>query len=244
MYPENFFCTADPHFDHKAMVERFRTHMGWTSKEEMTDYLIEVWNSVIPARGATVVVLGDVFFCGYERALSIMKRLHGSQIFVIRGNHDRIIDKPGLVDFQDKSAPKCSKCGQLQQRTLRGRFVWVKDYAKIRIQDPAAEYINRQGGTVTRPGYQPIVMSHYPMLTWDGSGRGSWMLHGHCHGKLKEEFVGSDGVQYRLPPAKRLDVGMDCHNFKPLTYWEIKGLMAAKGFQPVDQHGTPEDTEA
>lgn len=221
MRPENVFWTSDPHFDHKAMVERFRTQMGWTRKEEMTDYLIERWNSVVPARGATVYVLGDVFFCGYERALEIMRQLHGSQIFIIRGNHDKVIDKPDI----------------------RKRFIWIKDYAKIRIHDSATDYINRQGGTVTRPGYQPIVMSHYPMLTWDGSGRGSWMLHGHCHGNLREEFVGSDGVQYRLPPAKRLDVGVDCHNFTPLNYWEIKGLMADRGFQPVDQHGTSEDTE-
>ena len=44
-------------------------------------------------------------------------------------------------------------------------------------------------------------------------------------------------VQYRLPPAKRLDVGVDVHHFKPLNYWQIKGIMADKGFVPADQHG-------
>lgn len=214
MLPDNVFWTSDLHFDHRMMVEKFRAHMGWTSKEEMSDYLIDQWNSVVPKKGATVFVIGDIFFCNPARAITILDALHGSKC-LIRGNHDKTVDRV----------------------EIRKRLVWIKDYARVKINDPGSTYRDQQGEKIWIPGTQPIVMSHYPMVTWHGSGRGSWMLHGHCHGNLQEEFVGSDGIQYRLPPAKRLDVGVDVHNFKPLTYAQIKAIMATKGFQPVDQHG-------
>ncbi len=72
---------------------------------------------------------------------------------------------------------------------------------------------------------QKIVMCHYPMLTWNKSNRGAWQLHGHCHGTLT---VTSD--------AKRLDVGVDCHEFKPISFDRIKRIMARKTFKPVDHH--------
>ena len=62
-------------------------------------------------------------------------------------------------------------------------------------------------------GYQPIVMCHYPMLTWDGSHRGSWQLFGHVHGTL-------DGSN-KLSP-NQMDVGVDSHNFSPISYEEVK----------------------
>ena len=64
--------------------------------------------------------------------------------------------------------------------------------------------------------YQPIVLCHYPMITWDGSHRGSWQLFGHVHGGLD----GSD----KLSP-NQLDVGVDSHNFTPISYEEVKKII-------------------
>jgi calcineurin-like phosphoesterase family protein len=71
------------------------------------------------------------------------------------------------------------------------RFEWIKDYFEL-----------RHNGNL-------IVMSHYPMMSWNGSYRGSIMLHGHCHGN-----VPSAG-------ARRLDVGVDSHNYAPLLLDDI-----------------------
>lgn len=63
-------------------------------------------------------------------------------------------------------------------------------------------------------GFQPIVLCHYALLSWDRQHYGSWMLHGHAHGNISFQA----GV-------KRLDVGVDVHNFTPISYQEIKDIM-------------------
>lgn len=63
-----------------------------------------------------------------------------------------------------------------------------------------------------------IVLSHYPMLSWNNSHRGSWMLHGHCHGKMT------------YPHQMNIhDVGVDNNNYFPLNYDTIESIMLNKG---------------
>lgn len=65
-----------------------------------------------------------------------------------------------------------------------------------------------------------IVMFHYPIRNWDKSHHGSWHLYGHVHG-------GISGPRGMDPENKRLmmDVGVDCHDFKPLSLTEMTWLM-------------------
>jgi calcineurin-like phosphoesterase family protein len=64
-----------------------------------------------------------------------------------------------------------------------------------------------------------VVMFHYPILEWDQWHRGSWHLYGHVHGQRS----GPRGIH---PTEYRLDIGVDCHDFKPLSLGEIAWLMA------------------
>lgn len=91
---------------------------------------------------------------------------------------------------------------------INRHFIWMKDLESIKIDG------------------QRVVMCHYPMLSWYGSSRGAWMLHGHCHGNLKTD---------RLPPAKRIDVGWDVWN-RPLDLVEIAAIMATITSEPIDHH--------
>lgn len=92
---------------------------------------------------------------------------------------------------------------------LKDLFVWVKDYHEMNLLD----------GT-------KVVMSHYPFLVWNKSHYGSWMLHGHCHNKLKET------------QSKRLDVGIDTtKDYAPYSFQEIKDRMKDKSFVKEDHHG-------
>lgn len=68
-----------------------------------------------------------------------------------------------------------------------------------------------------------VCMSHFPMLSWNQQGRGSLMLHGHCHGSLPEQ------------EGRILDVGYDSlgeiKNIK-----EVLDLLLSKEIYSPDQH--------
>lgn len=55
--------------------------------------------------------------------------------------------------------------------------------------------------TITVEGQQ-IVMFHFPIIEWFNGHRGSWHLHGHCHGTLV--------LPEMLKDKKIVDVGLDC----------------------------------
>ena len=92
---------------------------------------------------------------------------------------------------------------------LKDLFVWIKDYHEMTLLD----------GT-------KVVMSHYPFLVWNKAHYGSWMLHGHSHGSLKET------------DSKRMDVGIDTNpDYCPYSFEEIKEKMKNKNFVKEDHHG-------
>jgi calcineurin-like phosphoesterase family protein len=95
-------------------------------------------------------------------------------------------------------------------------FASVQDYLEIWVPDPDC-------------GKQKIILLHYPLKTWNGSHRGSWSLFGHAHGLIKDD-----------PNSLSIDVGVDCHNFTPISYKQVKALMKNKTFKPIDRHGNEE----
>lgn len=46
-----------------------------------------------------------------------------------------------------------------------------------------------------------LVLSHYPLLSWNHKSRGSLMIHGHCHGNI-------DAINTESPDL-RVDIGLD-----------------------------------
>ena len=92
-------------------------------------------------------------------------------------------------------------------------FAWSKDLYTVKVP--------LEGDNVQR-----IVLCHYPLVVWDRSHHGAWMLHGHSHGTLPDD-----------PNALRLDIGVDCWNMAPVSFPEIQARMAQKNYKPVDHHG-------
>jgi calcineurin-like phosphoesterase family protein len=74
---------------------------------------------------------------------------------------------------------------------------------------------------------QSIWCSHYAHLVWPKSHYGTWHLFGHSHGGLSPAVL----------RGKMLDVGVDCHNYAPLSFDEIRSIMDKKPpYVPVDNH--------
>jgi len=92
----------------------------------------------------------------------------------------------------------------------KSRFVWIKDYYELKVKDPDCDN-----------GVQRIILFHYAMRVWRGSYRGNWHLYGHSHGNLPD-----------LDDHLCFDIGVDCHDFYPLSYDEVKAIMKAKNWLP------------
>lgn len=58
----------------------------------------------------------------------------------------------------------------------------------------------------------PVTLSHYPMAEWEAAHHGGWHLHGHSHGNHRG-------------PNKKLDVGVDCHDFAPIHLDEVGTIL-------------------
>lgn len=83
------FFTSDLHFSHEKIIQY--CSRPWASRDEMDLGLVERWNSTV-GEGDDVYILGDMFFCGPERAHAILDALHGRKHLVL-GNHDHRIRK-------------------------------------------------------------------------------------------------------------------------------------------------------
>ena len=79
------FVCADLHFSHTNIIKY--EDRPFADREEMDEGLINNWNSVV-TDADTVFVLGDVAFCGKDRAKYLVQRLNGKKILIM-GNHDR-----------------------------------------------------------------------------------------------------------------------------------------------------------
>jgi calcineurin-like phosphoesterase family protein len=75
----------------------------------------------------------------------------------------------------------------------------------------------------------PIVLCHYPMAIWDRKHYGAWHLHGHshCHYQPTENDL-------------ILDVGVDCHDYCPVSLDDVKVIMSEKIKDVQDTPCTPD----
>ena len=96
---------ADWHYGHADIIAY--DDRPFLKTEDMNAELIRRWNAVVAPEDTTYVV-GDMFWCGKEEALSVLDRLNGTKILVV-GNHDDCADE-----------------------AFRSRFAAIDDYLEIR----------------------------------------------------------------------------------------------------------------
>ena len=84
----------------------------------------------------------------------------------------------------------------------------------MKVEDPDA-----------RGNRRSIVLLHYAMKVWNKSHHGAWHLYGHSHGSLPES---EDSLSF--------DCGVDSHDYRPISYDEVKRIMSKKTWKPLDHH--------
>lgn len=169
------------------------------SVEEMHIEMIKRWNSVI-TDDDIVYFLGDLSMCGIQLTSWFVHSLKG-KIHFIMGNHDKY-------------------------KTISKLDRWERIYeygTEIDVLDKDSEAVRGSAG------YQKIIMSHYPIFSWNKSHYGSWHLHGHSHGSL---------IPKQLDYYKRkvIDVGCNVIDYTPISYTDVKSKMSKKRHESVDHH--------
>ena len=101
------YYIADCHFYHSALNEKMDKR-GFSSCEEMNEYMIEKWNSKV-TNADRVVILGDLSLGTVEQTNDLIHRLKGKLCLIV-GNHDKYLSKPGF-DLD--------------------RFEWIDNYKEI-----------------------------------------------------------------------------------------------------------------
>ena len=96
---------------------------------------------------------------------------------------------------------------------VSARFKWIKDLHVLRYQR------------------QKIVLCHYPLESWQFQAQGAFHLHGHCHGNLKRKV------------SRRMDIGVDCTNYFPISFDEINNILSKEGVYHGGSHESQEAEE-
>lgn len=78
-----------------------------------------------------------------------------------------------------------------------------------------------------------VIMCHYPMMSWIGDKRGSFMVHGHIHNKDDQTYT---NLWYRLPNL--LNAGVDVNGYRPVTLDDlIENNTRRKKYLEACEHG-------
>lgn len=180
--PDEVFFTSDLHLGHKNILKY--AGRPFTTTEAMRAEMISRWNKVVPP-SATVYVLGDIYPGNKAISFEFFAQVNG-EIRVLKGNHDRTQNLRWLANT-----------GRIVQGGYAAPGFW-RSYEEIKIEGPGVSQI--------------LVLSHFPLRTWNQMHHGSWHLHGHSHSRAPEG---------RSPiwSEPRCDVGVDAWDYTPVS-WE------------------------
>ena len=167
---------------------------GFSSSADHDAGIVERWNAKATDR-TTGFLLGDTMFGfgGEEKFRALLSQIRFETLYVMAGNHAAGW-KQAFESCEGNELVLGHRLGGGKSKTA----VFVPNYLEA--------FINGQ----------PIVMSHYPIASWNGQGKGSWMVHSHCHGSLYGSDLGK--LLYR---AKIIDVGVERCPW-PVTFGELR----------------------
>lgn len=207
--------TADTHFGHGNILGGGQR--PFDSIDQMNARLIAAINDRVSCRD-TLYVLGDFSYrTTVAEVLRLRERINCEHIRLIRGNHDK---DWGLLEPPARDAARNGRGG-----AKRGSGSAAGATAVAPADAPfeaVLDYFELKPGVChgTR-----MVLSHYPMLSWNGKRRGSIQLHGHIHAdRTYNERNCQRGVL-------RYDVGVDANGYAPVSRDDILDFF--RGIDPV-----------
>lgn len=201
---ENVLAIGCPHIGHdpKWEIPIWKTR-GYDSAEKFTEGFIKNWNS--KANENTIgFFLGDICFNDPkgERFKELFDQLVFKDAYLLAGNH------------YSGYKPVFEECEENIYHIGAKRLIFTPNYLEA--------WINGQA----------VVMSHFPILSWNGQAKGSFHLFSHVHGNLERSIMGK---MYKESGARALEVSVETCPF-PLHYGEIKTILKARTPVSFDHH--------
>jgi calcineurin-like phosphoesterase family protein len=112
-------------------------------------------------------------------------------------------------------------------KRLNGLIVFIKgNHDRLAWKNRGKFYAYSDSYREIKVNEQNITLCHYAMRVFNKSHHGAWHLYGHSHGSLPDD-----------PNSLSFDCGVDCHNFTPINFEQVKEIMSKKTWKPIDHHG-------
>lgn len=207
--PQNTFFWSDIHACHeKDFILKPRE---FQNAQEAKETLISRWNEKVTNRD-TGIILGDSVVGAGDKSLqefeSLLYRLNFSELFIMPGNHPA-----GFKSFYRKYSSFTNEylCKTVDFGSKKIHL--IPNYFEIAIAG------------------QPIVLSHYPILSFNHKSKGGWHLFGHVHGNLsKSKWIADNYLTGRV-----LDLGVENCPY-PVSFQELVVYMANRPDIDCDHH--------
>lgn len=206
--------TSDIHAHHKK--DFILQPRGFNNSDEALNKFISSCNSQ-SSNETSIIHLGDAIVGagpnGLEALESLINQIVFKDLYLMFGNHWSGTNQ--LMEKADKTIDEFWRV----KLNFNGRNIYfIPNYYEIRV------------------GHTLCALSHYPLGSWNEMNKGSFMLHGHCHGSYKA------GKVKTVDKGKILDVGiengLEYHNREKLlfSFEDISNIMKTKQFIEVDHH--------
>lgn len=197
---QNIFFASDYHLGHHNVIKY--DNRPFKDVDEMHSTLLRNWNSVV-GEDDIVFYLGDLSLGKSDVSNWFVHSLNGKIHFIL-GNHDKMKDIAKLKRFESIHPYGCE--------------IWIKD-------EQSLSHLKLDGKQSTRgsDGYQQIILSHYPILSWNRQHHGSWHIHGHSHQSITKSEMGKEYYKRKV-----IDIGCNGWDYTPQSYGEIKSVMSKR----------------
>ncbi len=176
---------------------------GYTSSDDCYEGLIKNWNSKA-TENTIAFLLGDNVFGneGLATIKDLLRRLKFKEAWIMPGNHS-------------------SGYKQLLEECEENIYCF-DDKVVYLTPNYLEAFINGRS----------VVMSHYPILSFNGQSKGSFMLHAHCHNNLGRSVLGK---AYQESGIRAYEVSVENNPYPP-NFKEIKDILGVKPPVSVDHH--------
>lgn len=155
----------------------------------------------------------------------------------IRDRHNRIFDKDSIIfNLGDVILrKKHQNIDEIQilnfLKTFKGRIYTMPGNHRndLHIISRAWKCIPEYQELKVKDSGVLICLFHYPIRAWNKAHHGSWHLHGHTHGALRNDNMESFEEKQC---GRALDVGIDNNNYNPFIFSDVQKIMEKRKYNP------------